>query len=198
MLARMLGAARLNVDTYEDVEKDKGATIQALIVVILVAISAGVGGLLSDEGDLVRGLAFGAIRGVLSWAVWALVAWIVGTTLLKTQETEADWGQLARGTGFAQTPGLLNVFLFVPAVGGVIVFLAFLWQLVCMVVAVRQSLDYTSTLRAIFVILIAFIPVIIINAILFAVLGLGGQSPEEMVEGAKSLLTIVQTHAMAG
>ena len=198
MLARMLGAARLNVDTYEDVEKDKGATLQALIVVILVAISAGVGGLLSDEGDLVRGLAFGAIRGVLSWAVWALVAWIVGTTLLKTQETEADWGQLARGTGFAQTPGLLNVFLFVPTVGGLIVFLAFLWQLVCMVVAVRQSLDYTSTLRAIFVILIAFIPVIIINAILFAVLGLGGQSPEEMVEGAKSLLTIVQTHAMAG
>ena len=104
MLARMLGAARLNVDTYEDVEKDKGATIQALIVVILVAISAGVGGLLSDEGDLVRGLAFGAIRGVLSWAVWALVAWIVGTTLLKTQETEADWGQLARGTGFAPNP----------------------------------------------------------------------------------------------
>ena len=198
MLARMLGAARLNVDTYEDVEKDKGATLQAMIVVILVAISAGVGGLLSDEGDLVRGLVFGAIRGVLSWAVWALVAWIVGTTLLKTQETEADWGQLARGTGFAQTPGLLNVFLFVPTVGGFIVFLAFLWQLVCMVVAVRQSLDYTSTLRAIFVILIAFIPVIIINAILFAVLGLGGQSPEEMVEGAKSLLTIVQTHAMAG
>ena len=198
MLARMLGAARLDVDTYEDVEKDKGATLQAMIVVILVAISAGVGGLLSDEGDLVRGLAFGAIRGVLSWAVWALMAWIVGTTLLKTQETEADWGQLARGTGFAQTPGLLNVFVFVPVVGGVIVFLAFLWQLVCMVVAVRQSLDYTSTLRAIFVIVIALIPVVIINAILFAVLGLGGQSPEEMVEGAKSLLTIVQTHAMAG
>lgn len=198
MLARMLGAARLDVDTYEDVEKDKSATLQAMIVVILVAISAGVGGLLSDEGDLVRGLAFGAIRGVLSWAVWALVAWIVGTTLLKTHETEADWGQLARGTGFAQTPGLLNVFVFVPVVGGVIVFLAFLWQLVCMVVAVRQSLDYTSTLRAIFVIVIALIPVVIINAILFAVLGLGGQSPEEMVEGAKSLLTIVQTHAMAG
>ena len=198
MLARMLGAARLDVDTYEDVEKDKGATLQAMIVVILVAISAGVGGLLSAEGDLVRGLAFGAIRGVLSWAVWALVAWIVGTTILKTQETEADWGQLARGTGFAQTPGLLNVFVFVPVVGGVIVFLAFLWQLVCMVVAVRQSLDYTSTRRAIFVIIIAFIPVIIINAILFAVLGLGGQSPEETGEAVKSVLTVVQTLGMAG
>ena len=198
MLARMLGAARLNVDTYEDVEKDKGATIQALIVVILVAISAGVGGVLSDEGDLVRGLAFGAIRGVLSWAVWALVAWIVGTTLLKTQETEADWGQLARGTGFAQTPGLFNVLVFLPVVGTVIAVLVFFWQLACMVVAVRQSLDYTSTLRAIFVIVIALIPVVIINAILFAVLGIGAQTPEVAVEGAKSLLTIVQTYAMAG
>ena len=198
MLARMLGAARLDVDTYEDVEKDKGATLQAMIVVILVAISAGVGGLLSGEGDLVRGLAFGAIRGVMSWAVWALVAWLVGTTLLKTQETEADWGQLARGTGFAQTPGLLNVFVFVTAVGTAIVVVAFLWQLVCMVVAVRQSLDYTSTLRAIFVIVIALIPVVIINAILFAVLGIGAQTPEVAVEGAKSLLTIVQTYAMAG
>ena len=67
-----------------------------------------------------------------------------------------------------------------------------------MVVAVRQSLDYTSTLRAIFVILIAFIPVIIINAILFAVLGLGGQSPEETGEAVKSVLTVVQTLGMAG
>ena len=110
MLARMLGAASLDVDTYEDVEKVKGATIQAMIVVILVAISAGVGGWLSDERDLVGGLVFGAIRGVLSWARWALMAWIVGTTLLMTQATEADWGQLARGTGFGQTPGLLICF----------------------------------------------------------------------------------------
>ena len=198
MLARMLGAARLNIDTYEDVEKDKGATLQALLVVVIVAISAGVGGVLSGEADVGRGLAFGAIRGVLSWAVWALMAWIVGTTLLKTQETEADWGQLARGTGFAQTPGLFNVLVFLPVVGTVIAVLVFFWQLACMVVAVRQSLDYTSTLRAIFVIVIALIPVVIINAILFAVLGIGAQTPEVAVEGAKSLLTIVQTHAMAG
>ena len=140
----------------------------------------------------------GAIRGVLSWAVWALVAWIVGTTLLKTEDTEANWGQMARGTGFAQTPGLFNIFVFVPVVGGAIVFLTFLWQLVGMVIAVRQCLDYTSTLRAVFVIIIALIPVIIINAILFAVLGIGQQPAEETVEGAKAILTIVQTPFING
>ena len=194
----MYGAATFNTETYEEVEKDSGATIQALIVVVSVAVAAAVGGVLDGEGNFGRGLAFGAIRGVVSWAVWALVAWLVGTTLLKTEDTEADWGQLARGTGFAQTPGLFNIFVFVPAVGGVIVFLTFLWQLVGMVIAVRQCLDYSSTLRAIFVIVIALIPVIIINAIIFWALGIGAEPAEETVEGAKAILTIVQAPFIAG
>ena len=196
MLNRMFGAATFNTATYEEVENDSGATIQALIVVIAVAVAAGVGGVLDGEGDLGRGLAFGAVRGVVSWAVWALMAWIIGTTLLKTADTEADWGHLARGTGFAQTPGLFNIFVFVPYVGGVIWFLTFLWQLVGMVIAVRQCLNYTSTLRAIFVIVIALIPVIIINAIIFALIGSFEGSTDDAAEGARSLLTVVQAHVL--
>ena len=45
MLARMLGAARLNVHTFEEVESDSGATMQAMIVVILVSIAGAIGGL---------------------------------------------------------------------------------------------------------------------------------------------------------
>ena len=110
MIDRMLGAARLRVDTYEEVERDRGATGQALLVVILVTIASIVGGVLGgEEVDVVRGLVVGIIRGVASWALWALFTWLIGATILKTDDTEADWGQLARGTGFAQTPGLLNV-----------------------------------------------------------------------------------------
>ncbi len=167
MLSRMLGASRLSVDTFEDVERDSSATIQALIVVIIVALASGIGELLSGEADILRALVFGLIRGIISWAIWALIAMFVGTKILKTEQTEADWGQLARGTGFAQTPGILTVLVFVPAVGTTIGVIALFWQLAAMVVAVRQTLDYTSTLRAFFVILIAFIPVLIINAILF-------------------------------
>ena len=117
MLSRMLGAARLSVDTFEDVERDSSATIQALIVVIIVALASGIGELLSGEADILRALVFGLIRGIISWAIWALIAMFVGTKILKTEQTEADWGQLARGTGFAQTPGILTVLVFVPAVG---------------------------------------------------------------------------------
>ena len=172
MIDRMLGAARLSADTYEEVERDRGATGQALIVVILVTIASVVGQMLGGEGvDVVRGLAAGIIRGVASWALWALFTWLIGATLLKTEDTQADWGQLARGTGFAQTPGLLNVISFLPGIGILIALLTFVWTFAGMVVAVRQSLDYTSTMRAVFVILLAFIPVLIMNAIVFTLTG---------------------------
>ena len=74
MLARMLGAARLSVDTYEDVEHDNGATIQALAVVIIVSIAFFVGQVAGRRRspNVVSALLVGIVRGVVSWAVWAL------------------------------------------------------------------------------------------------------------------------------
>ena len=95
MLGRMLGAARLSVATFEDVEHDSSATLQAMLVVIIVSLASGIGSVLDGDTNLLKGVAFGVIRGVVAWAVWALVAWFVGTKILKTQNTEADWGQLA-------------------------------------------------------------------------------------------------------
>ena len=176
MLGRVLGAARLDAATYEEVEADGKATIQALIVVVVVTIASVVGEMLGggDDFELVNALVIGVIRGVVSWAIWALITWIVGTTILNTEATEADWGQLARCTGFAQTPGIINVFSFVPAVGGLISVAAFVWTFIAMLVAVRQSLDYTSTWRAFTVILIAFIPVGLLNFIAYWILIIAG------------------------
>ena len=163
----------LRSETYEDVEHDRGATLQALLVVILVSVSGGVGGLLIDEASVVDALIMGVVLGVASWAVWALATWLIGSTILKTADTEADWGQLARGTGFAQTPGIFFFLVFLPTIGPIIVVVARIWQLVAMLIAVRQCLDYTSTWRAFFVVLIAAIPWIIIMAIVRAVLDVG-------------------------
>lgn len=173
MLLRMIGALRLRSATYEDVEHDKSAIWQAVIIVVLVS-AATVGGemLIGGEETVVWwAILRGVIRGAASWAAWALCSWLAGEMAFDVVETDADWGQLARTTGFAQTPGILNVLIFIPAVAGIVYFVSFVWTFACMVVAVRQSLDYTSTLRAVFVILLAFIPVVILN---FIVLGLTG------------------------
>ena len=105
MLGRMLGAARLNAGTFEDVEHDRGATLQALAVVIIVAIATGIGGLLRSETDILQGLGFGVVRGVLFWALWALGTWVVGSTILRTSATNADWGQTGPGHRVCANPG---------------------------------------------------------------------------------------------
>lgn len=172
MISRMIGAALLRSETFEEVEADSNAMVQALIVVILVAIAGAVGSFLSEESSIIGALIFGVVFSIVSWAVWALVAVFVGTKILKTEDTEADWGQVARCTGFAQTPGILSILVFVPTVGWLFGLVGLAWRMAAMVVAIRQSLDYTSTWRAFFVILISAIPVFIINAIAFVVLSL--------------------------
>ena len=174
MLSRMMGAALLRSDTYEDVEHDSGATLQAFLIVVLVSISSGIGAMLADDTSVVDALVFGVVGGIVSWAVWALTTWIVGSTILKTADTEANWGQLARGTGFAQTPGIFSFLVFLPGIGWVIGLVVFVWRIAAMLIAVRQCLDYTSTWRAFFVVIIAAIPTIIILAVVGALLGIGG------------------------
>ncbi|MBI4340025.1 MAG: hypothetical protein HY680_08760 [Chloroflexi bacterium] len=159
MLQRMLGAATFKVTTYEEVEADTTATTQAVLVVVLVAIATGLGMSTSKE---IWGTAVGVVVALVGWGLWAWITYIIGTTLFKTSATQANWAQLARTTGFAQSPGVLNIvglatfgseFLL-----SIVSLVTFVWTVAAMVVAVRQALDYRSTGQAIKVVLVAAIP----------------------------------------
>ena len=165
MIKRMIGAAKLDTTIYEEVEADKSATQQALAVVVLVALATGIG-TFGSGGPV--GLVVGIAAGIVLWALWAWITHFVGTTILKTTETTANWGQLARTLGFAQSPGVLKVFGFIPVLGPVVFVLASIWQLLAMVIAIRQALDYTSTWRAVGVAVVGFIPYAVVSGIVFA------------------------------
>ena len=174
MLTRMINAAKLNIHTYEEIEADKSATLQALMVVIIVAIATAIGLMMLPDSQTsstqeINGpidfVAFVVLQ-IVGWAIWAFITFFVGTRFLKTPETEADWGELARTLGFAQTPGILRIFGFVPFIGSFIFVIASFWSIYAMVIAVRQALDYQSTLRAVGVVLIGFIPYVIIMGII--------------------------------
>ena len=168
MISRMLRASMLDAHVYEEVESDSSAIVQAVLIVVVVAVARGVATL--SVTDNILGIAFGIIAGLLSWVVWAFITYMVGTKLLKTGDTESSWGELARVTGFAQSPGILFLIAVVPVVGTWILPVVSLWQLAAMVVGIRQALDYTTTFRAIGVVLIGFVAVIPLQLILFAVL----------------------------
>ena len=168
MVERMLRASRLDVHIFEEVEADTSATRQAISGVALVALATGIASL-GTTGLI--GLFVGVVSAIVGWALWAWILHLIGTKIMPSHSTHADWGQLARTLGFAQSPGILRVLGLVPVVGNIIFAVASIWMLVAMVVAVRQALDYTSTWRAIAVVLIGFIPYLLLMYMAFALLG---------------------------
>ena len=167
MIERMIRASRLDINMFEEVEADTSATNQALLIVALVALATGIASL-GTTGPI--GLFVGVVLAIAGWALWAWIVHLIGTKIIPSHSTHADWGQLARTLGFAQSPGIFRALGFIPVVGNIIFAVASIWMLVAMVVAVRQALDYTSTLRAIAVVLIGFIPYLVLMSIAFALL----------------------------
>lgn len=152
---RMIRAAKLDAAVYEEVEADRDATGQAMGVVVLSAIAAGLGhfGKPGLAGPVVM-----TMVALASWMIWAGVIWLVGTKLLPEPGTKSDMGELLRTLGFASAPGMIRIFEIVPGVRWLVVLVAILWMAAAMVIAVRQALDYRSTARAVGVVLIgAFI-----------------------------------------
>jgi hypothetical protein len=165
---RIIRAAKLEVNLYEEVEADKGAMSQAMGVVVLSSIAAGVG---SFGVGGIGGILMGMIASLIGWFVWAYLTYFIGTKILPEPQTKADLGELLRTIGFASSPGLIRVFGIIPGLGGVVFTAASVWMLVAMVIAVRQALDYKSTFRAAGVCAIGWVIQTLIFVSLFYVLG---------------------------
>jgi len=166
---RLVGAARLDAKTYEEIEADPTAMGQAMTVVGAAALASGVGSF--DSGGTTAVAA--VIGGFVGWLAWALITWLIGTKLLPEPATSADLGQLLRTIGFSAAPGLLNVLGIIPVVGLVVTFVAAVWQLAAMVVAVRQALDYRSTGRAVVVCVIGWVFYLAVSIGLAVMMGIG-------------------------
>ncbi len=144
--ARFAGAIRLQVATYEEVEADRTATGQAMAVVVVASIASGLG-LMRVFGPY--GILEGTLSALIGWFVWALLAYAIGVHLLPEPQTRSTLGEMLRTTGFAAAPGVFRILTISPLCGALIAIVVAIWMLLAMVIAVRQALDYRSTLRAI-------------------------------------------------
>jgi hypothetical protein len=169
LIDRMIRASKLDINLYEEVEADKSSMGQAITVVVISSVASGIGtiGILG-----IQGLIVGTISALIGWLVWAYLTYLIGTKLLPEPQTKADVGELLRTIGFSSAPGVLRIFGFIPLIGVIISFVASIWMLVAMIIAVRQALDYKSTWRAIGVCVIGFVIYLVIIAFIFSVLGL--------------------------
>jgi len=134
---RMVGAAFLDIDTYEAVEADENATTQAATVVAIVAVCQALGA----SGAGIFGAAWAAVISLVAWIVWAGVTYVVGD---KVFGGKATWGELLRTIGFAQAPGVLFLLGIIPLLGGLVGVVASIWILITGFVAIRQALDISN------------------------------------------------------
>ncbi|MGH9142875.1 MAG: hypothetical protein ACRD2I_17220 [Vicinamibacterales bacterium] len=145
---RLIGAMALDPVTYEEVEADRSATGQALLVVVLSSVGAGIGARGLGSGSLQSTVFIGGLS-ILAWAAWALLTCQIGVRLMPERETQSDVGELLRTIGFSAAPGMLRIFGVVPGAAIPAFAITAGWMLMAMIVAVRQALDYKSTMRAV-------------------------------------------------
>ena len=102
-LYRIVGAATLDAVTYEDVEADRSATGQALVVVLVASLAAGFGasGWNADPETVMVRVAVATPLALLAWACWALLTFEIGSRLLPESQTRTDVGELLRTLGFS-------------------------------------------------------------------------------------------------
>jgi len=162
MLERMIGAAKLDIATYEEVEHDESATGQAAGVVAMVAVAQAIA-----EAGGGFGLALvGVLSAFVGWGLWAGVTYLIGDKLLGGTAT---WGELLRTLGFAQAPGLLVVLAVLP-LGGVIRFAVGIWVLVAGFIGLRQALDL-GNVKTLITAVLGWLAFVLVIAVPLAILG---------------------------
>jgi hypothetical protein len=162
---RIIRSAKLDINVYEEVEADTNAMGQAMGVVVLSSIASGIGAF--EKGGL-EGILFGTGGALIGWFVWAYITYFIGTKILPEPQTSSNPGELLRTIGFSSSPGLIKILGIIPGFMGIVFVVASVWMFVAMVIAVRQALDYKSTLRAVGVCVIGWIIQVLFLFVIFS------------------------------
>ena len=161
ILDRMLGAALLEPETYEEAALVSSVWTQAALVVVVSSAAAGVGFL---RGGLTA-LVLGFLAAILGWGLGALSAYWVATRKFGVPRTETTWSATLRGLGFASTPRLFLAFTFLPTIGFLVGLAVHAWTLITIGFAVRPALDLEEVRPAILVALAGWLPMLLVWAL---------------------------------
>jgi len=162
-LNRIFRSVKIDPEVFNEVQKDKNATISAAIVVILSSSAAGIGAASLGASNFLLAPVF----SLISWFVWAYIVYFVGVKLFPDTKTKTTQFALLRAIGFSSAPGMIRIFGFNEDLMTVTFIGAAFWMLVCMVVAVKETLNYKSLWKAFGVVIISwFVQAFVLLAIL--------------------------------
>ncbi len=146
MLDRIFRAIRLEPVVFKEVAGDPKYNVEAVILAVLVAILAALGqgiGALSGGRPAVAFFLELASSLLLGWLLWAVIAYVVGRALGGVGTLSG----MTRSLAFAGAPRFLLLLGFIPCVGWIFRFAAWLLTLVAGVIALRETMGF-DTLKA--------------------------------------------------
>jgi hypothetical protein len=145
---RLMGAATLDAGVFEQIEADRRATVQSVIVVLVASLALGFGISPPTGGRLVTFLLVSA-AALATWVAWAAITLLIGTRIMPEPNTHADMSEVMRTIGFAAAPGWLQALAALSEVKWPFIAVTSAWMLASMVVALEHALDYSSLGRAV-------------------------------------------------
>ncbi len=168
MLSRLLGVLTLRARAYREIADDRSATGQAAILVIVVALIAGIGGavVLGNFGQIFSFLqpSGGTVRYAITTILYTILGWMftswvfayVSRIILKSKTTTL---QMARVFGYIQVFAFLEI---IPWIGNA---LAFVLSLVGAIIGIREASRF-DTGKAIITAIAGFVVYLIIVALI--------------------------------
>lgn len=151
---RMIGAVKLEVATFSEVAADPQGLGHAMAVVLLSSLAGGLGAVPRLGWRPAILLVLG---GLLGWAAWLVLTYLVGVKLWPDPTTNLGVPPLARAMGFATAPGIFRILGAIPWLGDMISLAATFWMLWATVVAIRHTLNYKVMGKAVGVSLLGFV-----------------------------------------
>ena len=151
-LNRIFRSVKIDPEVFNEVQKDKNATISAAVVVVLSSSAAGIGAASLGASNFI----LAPIFSLVSWFVWAYIVYFVGVKLFPETKTKTTQFALLRAIGYSSAPGIIRVFGFNEELMTVTFIGSAFWMLACMVVAVKETLNYKSLWKALGVVIISW------------------------------------------
>jgi fucose 4-O-acetylase-like acetyltransferase len=156
LFRRFVGALALDPGTFEDIEADRGAGMQSIVVVLAVSLAGGIGSIGTGAIGM-AGFLTGTVMILGAWLLWVAVIATIGSVTLAEPQTSSNVRELLRVLGYAAAPGVFLVFAAVRSAAPIVVLIVAVWMIAAAVIAVRQALDYRHTGRAVAVCAIAWL-----------------------------------------
>lgn len=160
---RMLGAALLEAEAYEEAALIPSIRTQAVLIVVISALAAGLGSL----GAGLTGLVLGSLAGLVGWGLYAFLTYWAATTRFGVSRNHSNRGAVLRVLGLASSPRVFLVFAFVPEIGFLVGLAVHAWVLITTVFAVKPALDLEIR-PAIATAIIGWLPMLLVWALVAA------------------------------